>query len=488
MLLVLAFLFPMAAGAIVAWLRRSAILKSDYWYAGTALVTDVLCIIAACFGKKITVFSLGDTVSMTFELDPLGILYLMVVLILYTATVFYSLVYMTHLKYQPLFYGFYFLSMGFLIALCMAANLVTMYMCFEFVTLSTFSLVLHDRTKEAVTAGLKYLFYSMAGALMGLMTLFYMYFFSSGDHHFVLGGFLDPEKLAGHEALLPIFAMIGILGFGAKAGLFPLHGWLPTAHPIAPAPASALMSGIIAKAGVLAIIRLVYYSIGPELLAGTWAQYLWMGIASLTVVMGSTMAFLEKNFKKRLAYSTVSQISYIQLGLSVLSLDGLRGALIHLMQHAPSKACLFLAAGIFIYMFHRRNVSDIRGLGRRMPVTFWCITFAALSLVGIPPMGGFLSKWEIAGALVSYLNGGVFRFLGPVVLLISALLTAGYLLPIVVDGFFPKKEYEEPEEIDGVEVKDPSKNMLVPMILLCCMSLCAGLFGNSIVDYVLGGL
>ncbi len=487
MILLIAFLFPMIAGALVAWMRRKNTLTSDYWYGAVALITDALCILAVFFGKEITIFSLGENISMTFRLDSLGGLYLMVVLILYTVTVFYSMVYMTKLHYQPLFYGFYFLSMGFLISLCMADNLLTMYMSFEFVTLSTFSLVLHERTKEAVTAGLKYLFYSMGGALMGLMTLFYVYYFSSGDRHFVPGGFLDPAKLAGHESLLPIFGIIGILGFGAKAGIFPLHGWLPTAHPIAPAPASALMSGIIAKAGVLSIIRLVYYSIGAERLAGTWAQYFWMGISCLAVVMGSTMAFMEKNFKKRLAYSTVSQISYIQLGLSVLSVRGLRGALVHLLQHAPSKACLFLAAGIFIYLFGRRKVEDLRGLGRRMPVTFWCITFASLSLVGIPPMGGFLSKWDIAGAVIGNTAAGAFRIIGPVVLLISALLTAGYLLPIVVDGFFPKKEYEEPEEIDGEAVADPAKRMLVPMILLCCMALFAGLFGDNVIDAVLGG-
>ena len=487
MILLAAFLFPMIAGALIAWLRRKNVLKSDYWYGAAALVTDALCLLAVFFGKSITIFTLGDHLSMTFRLDSLGCLYLIVVLILYTVTVFYSMVYMTKQEHQPIFYGFYFLSMGFLISLCMADNLLTMYMSFEFVTLSTFSLVLHERTREAVTAGLKYLFYSMAGALMGLMTLFYMYYFSTGDHSFTPGGFLDPAKLAGNEELLPVFAVIGIFGFGAKAGLFPLHGWLPTAHPIAPAPASALMSGIIAKAGVLAIIRLVYYSIGPERLAGSWAQYLWMGIACLTVVMGSTMAFLEKNFKKRLAYSTVSQISYIQLGLSVLSVRGLRGALVHLLQHAPSKACLFLAAGIFIYLYSRRNVSDLRGLGRRMPLTFWCITFASLSLIGIPPMGGFLSKWDIAGAVIGVPELGVFRILGPVVLLISALLTAGYLLPIVVDGFFPKREYEEPEEIDGAVVRDPVKRMVVPMILLCCMALFAGLFGDNVVDAVLGG-
>ena len=200
-----------------------------------------------------------------------------------------------------------------------------------------------------------------------------------------------------------------------------------------------------------------------------------MTLAMLTIFMGSMMAFREKILKKRLAYSTISQISYILLGLSFLSDEGLRGGLLHMMSHVAAKGCLFLVAGIFIVKLGVRDVRGaLKGVGRRMPVTLWCFTIAALSLVGIPPMGGFLSKWVLASAAI---NSGLvpYMFLAPAVLLVSALLTAGYLLPIMVDGFFPGKDAEV-----SAEKAEPSLLMTVPLMVLCAVSLVMGLFGTGI--------
>ena len=311
---------------------------------------------------------------------------------------------------------------------------------------------------------------------MGLLAVFFVYYFTSGNAEFVKGGFLDPAKIAGRENLMLIGTMIGISGFGTKAGLYPMHGWLPTAHPIAPAPASSLLSGIIAKAGVIAVIRLVYYSVGTDLIRGTWVQYAWMTLAMLTIFMGSMMAYREHNLKKRLAYSTVSQISYILLSLSFLSEEGMQGALLHVLSHASSKGCLFLCAGVLIYKLGKRRVEELKGVGKLMPVTMLCFTVASLSLVGIPPMGGFLSKWVIAQA--SLHNGlGLYAVLPPVILLISALLTAGYLLTVVVDAFFPGGGFETEEKAGSAE---PSPLMTVPMICLCVVALAVGIFGGNV--------
>jgi len=337
-----------------------------------------------------------------------------------------------------------------------------------------------------VSAGLKYLFYSIGGALMGLFAIFFVCYYAGSPADFVTGGFLDPAKTAGHMPVIYAAAMAGIFGFGTKAGLYPMHGWLPTAHPIAPAPASALLSGIVAKAGVVAIIRLVYYSIGADVLRGTWVQKVWMCAAMLTIFMGSMMAFREKVLKKRLAYSTISQISYILLGLSFLSEEGLAGGLLHVMSHMASKGCLFLAAGVFIYKLGKRNVADLKGIGKVMPLTLCCFTAVSLSLIGIPPMGGFLSKWVIAEAAISSgING--FRVAAPIVLLISALLTGGYLLPVVVDGFFPGHEHGAVDGKDNAvsENQDPSYLMTVPMICLALVALVMGIAGRSIVGYFL---
>ena len=196
-------------------------------------------------------------------------------------------------------------------AVCMSADMVTLYFAFELATLSTVPMVMHEMSKESVTAGLKYMFYSIAGALMGLLAVFYVYTCAAGTVSFRYGGLSGQRKIAGHEQLALIIILVGIIGFGTKAGMYPMHGWLPTAHPIAPAPASALLSGIITKAGVVAIIRLVYFCVGADFLRGTWVQTVWMCLALLTILMGSTMAFKEKVIKKRLAYSSVSQISYV---------------------------------------------------------------------------------------------------------------------------------------------------------------------------------
>ena len=445
-------------------------------YTVIVLLADVLCILALRSGEHITFLTLSENLHMAFAPDRLGTVFLAAVMILYTAVCFYSFEYMKMAERVEMFFTFYFLSFTALIAVCLASNLLTLYFCFEMLTLLSMPMVLHELTKDAVSAGLKYLFYSIAGALMGLLAVFFVYYFTSGNAEFVKGGFLDPAKIAGRENLMLIGTMIGISGFGTKAGLYPMHGWLPTAHPIAPAPASSLLSGIIAKAGVIAVIRLVYYSVGTDLIRGTWVQYAWMTLAMLTIFMGSMMAYREHNLKKRLAYSTVSQISYILLSLSFLSEEGMQGALLHVLSHASSKGCLFLCAGVLIYKLGKRRVEELKGVGKLMPVTMLCFTVASLSLVGIPPMGGFLSKWVIAQA--SLHNGlGLYAVLPPVILLISALLTAGYLLTVVVDAFFPGGGFETEEKAGSAE---PSPLMTVPMICLCLVALAVGIFGGNV--------
>lgn len=475
MSLIIAILFPAIAGIIVSVFRPREKVRNTC-YTVIVLLADVLCILALRSGEHITFLTLSENLHMAFAPDRLGTVFLAAVMILYTAVCFYSFEYMKMEERVEMFFTFYFLSFTALIAVCLASNLLTLYFCFEMLTLLSMPMVLHELTKDAVSAGLKYLFYSIAGALMGLLAVFFVYYFTSGNAEFVKGGFLDPAKIAGRENLMLIGTMIGISGFGTKAGLYPMHGWLPTAHPIAPAPASSLLSGIIAKAGVIAVIRLVYYSVGTDLIRGTWVQYAWMTLAMLTIFMGSMMAYREHNLKKRLAYSTVSQISYILLSLSFLSEEGMQGALLHVLSHASSKGCLFLCAGVLIYKLGKRRVEELKGVGKLMPVTMLCFTVASLSLVGIPPMGGFLSKWVIAQA--SLHNGlGLYAVLPPVILLISALLTAGYLLTVVVDAFFPGGGFETEEKAGSAE---PSPLMTVPMICLCLVALAVGIFGGNV--------
>ncbi|MGX8714556.1 MAG: complex I subunit 5 family protein, partial [Lachnospiraceae bacterium] len=389
MLLIVTLLFPVIAGIASSVCRVDGKTRNSC-YAAVLAGSDLLVLLTCVKGGEITLFHLFEHVTFAFRVDELTRYFLIAVVLLYTAATVYAFEYMTIEHRQPVFFGAIFTSMGAIIAVALSANLVTMYCCFEALSLTSFVLIIHEMDKAAVAAGLKYLFYSIAGALMGMFAMFVLYAFASGDTTFAMGGFLDLNLAAGHEDRLLLAAITGIIGFGAKAGMFPMNGWLPTAHPICPAPASSLMSGIIAKAGIFCVIRLVYFSIGAQFLRGTWVQTAWICLAMTTIFLGSMMAFQEKVTKKRLAYSSVSQISYIMLGLSMLTDDGLRGGLVHLLSHCASKGCLFLCAGVFIYKLGKKRVDQLKGIGRQMPVTMWCFMIAAMSLVGIPPMGGFV--------------------------------------------------------------------------------------------------
>ena len=314
-----------------------------------------------------------------------------------------------------------------------------------------------------------------SGALYGI----YFVCQNSDTLAFTAGGILKTSSVSQHGEFLLFTAFVMILGFGVKAGMFPMHAWLPTAHPVAPAPASAVLSAVIVKAGVLAICRIVYYVFGTGFLNDTWVQTVWIILTLVTVFMGSMLAYREPVLKKRLAYSTVSQISYILFGLAVMDADSLTGSLLHVLAHGFIKATLFLCAGAIIYKTGKTRVDELRGIGKEMPLTMWCYTFVSLGLIGIPPTGGFISKWYLSvGSLKSGLP--IFSVLGPVILLISALLTAGYLLPLTINGFFPGADYDYTK----LQKQEPCKLMTVPILFMTVLSLLIGLFPDAVTDYL----
>lgn len=231
---------------------------------------------------------------------------------------------------------------------------------------------------------------------------------------------------------------------------------------------------------MLGIVRVVYYIFGASFLRGSWVQSTWLVLTLLTVFMGSMLAYREPVLKKRLAYSTVSQLSYILFGLAVMDADALTGGILHVLCHGFIKAVLFLCAGGIIFKTGKTRVEELRGIGKEMPILMWCYTVAALGLIGIPPTGGFVSKWYLA---VGSLSGGipVFEWLGPAVLLVSALLTAGYLLPVTLKGFFPGADYN----YEALEKKEPSPFMTVPVLIFTALSVLIGLFPNEITGYLL---
>ncbi len=445
------------------------------------MITGILAFCALGVGDaEILLLSLEEKMKITFCLDDLGRIFTVIVTIVWVLAGFYSFEYMKHEKEEKRYFGFYLMSFGVLLALNFAGNIVTYYLFYELMTLLSMPLVLHSKTKEAIMGGLKYLFYSLCGAYMVLMGVFFAGKYAD-TLRFQAGGTLNMELAAGNEKVLLIVVFFMILGFGVKAGMFPMHAWLPTAHPVAPAPASAVLSGLIVKAGVLGIIRTVYFLFGASFIRGTWVQTAWLSLTLITVFMGSMLAYREKVMKKRLAYSTVSQVSYILFGLALLQPQAMTGALLHVVFHAFIKSALFLSAGAIIYKTGRTNIDDMTGIGKEMPVTIWCYTFASLALIGIPPASGFISKWHLAlGALQS--GTGIFTWLGPVILLISALLTAGYLLPITIKGFLPGADFD----YKNLQKREPNLLITIPLFIFAALSVLLGIFPNPLTAYIQG--
>ena len=479
-MLILSIIVPMLLGLGLLLVKEVKNRKLLLAVTGVSLVISTMLGLAVVFGgqQELFLFSLGKNLDFCLRTDHLGKLFTLVVDVVWLISGFYAFEYMKHEQDEKRFFGFYVMVFGILHALTFSGSMVTFYLFYELMTLLSVPLILHNRSKEAIKGGLKYLFYSLFGAYMVLFGLFFLNRFA-GSFTFQPGGTLNMAAVSGNEGLVLVVAFSMIIGFSVKAGMFPLHAWLPTAHPVAPAPASAVMSGIIVKMGILGMIRVVYYLIGPDFIRGSWVQTTWMTLSLVTVFMGSMLAYREKVMKKRLAYSTVSQASYILFGLSLLQPQAMTGALLHVVFHALIKSCLFLSGGAIIYKTHKTNVSDLRGIGKEMPVTIWCYTFASAALIGIPPASGFISKWYLAtGALSSGIH--VFSWLGPVVLLVSALLTAGYLLPITVNGFLPGADYD----YGALEKKEPCLTMLVPLLILAVLALALGIFPNPLTAYI----
>ncbi len=473
-LLVLTPLFPMLCAALCWFLPALRQVKARNAFVMTALTLSLLLVVALSLtgDGMITLFSITSTLPIVFRSDALGRLFALLICAMWLNSGAFSFGYMAHEDGQRRYYTFYLLTLGALLGISFAGTLVTMYLCFEMMTLLSVALVLHNMTKEAVAAGVKYLIYSIAGAMMGLFGIFF-FTQSAQTPLFVPGGSLDPSAVAQSGGLLLWVLLVTIIGFGTKAGMFPMHGWLPTAHPIAPAPASAVLSGVITKAGVLCIIRVLYYVVGPDFVRGTWVQTVLLILALITVFMGSMMAFKVTGLKRRLAYSTVSQVSYMLFGLFLLNEIAFTGALLHVYFHSIMKNALFLCAGAIIHQTGKTDVRDLRGVGKQMPVTLWCFTLAGVGLVGVPPFSGFLSKWQLAqGALGSAVP--VFSWLGPVVLLVSALLTAAYLLPVSIDAFFPGHSGDGDAAV--LAPCEVGVKMYAPLIILAALTVILGLW------------
>lgn len=476
-------LLPIVMGLLIGFvpfLRKPVIQRSLLIV--TLFVNAALVLAIAFQGEmRIELFRLTDRLPILLRTDELSKLFCILSSVMFIFAGIYCPRYMFYAGNEGRFYMFYLLVLGVLIGFGFSGNLITLYLFFEMTTLLSIPLVLHSMEKEAVAAAFKYLYYSIAGASLAVIGFFFVFTYGT-TIEFTPGGVLDTERLAGREGQMLVVTLLGIIGFGAKAGMFPLHSWLPVAHPVAPAPASAILSGVITKVGIFAIIRFVFHLVGADFIRGTWVQYTWISLALFTGIMGSIMAFREPALKRRLAFSTISQIGYILFGFAVLTSWGLVGGLLQMVFHSIGKNALFLAAGVIIMQTHKTQIADLSGIGKQMPIAIWCFALAALSLVGIPPTGGFTGKWFLATGSLEAEYIGFLSWFGPALLLFSALLAAGYLMPVVISGFFPGIT-KRGHEIDFLKLK-VKPSMLIPILILAAGCVIFGAFPGELI-YIL---
>jgi len=414
------------------------------------LLQCALAVRAAMSPQAARSLHLTEDVLLLLQPDGLSGVFLVMVAVLWALAGVFSFGYLKNDRRAGVFFGVYLIVYGTMAGVAQSGNLITVYLFYEMLTLTSSLLVFYEGTHEAIMAGLKYLFYSVAGAFLALAGIFMLSRMNEWLIFTPGGVALDYQANGGTGTVLAA-AFLMVLG-------------------LAPAPASAVLSGLIVKAGVFFSIRVVYYIVGAGRLRGTWVQYAWLTLALVTVFMGSMLAYMEPVLKKRLAYSTVSQVSYILFGLALLTPGGFTGGLLHMVFHAVTKCGLFLAAGALIKQTGCTRVSELAGVGRAMPVTAGCFAVFALSLVGIPPFSGFVSKWYLATG-VEGAGVGLFALIGPAVLLVSALLTAGYLFPLPVRGFFAPAK---------AGVKEAPAVMALPLVVLAALALGLGLFAQPL--------
>lgn len=434
-------------------------------------------------GEGFLLYGLTENMKVFFKMDGFGMVFAGLVSFLWPLATLYALEYMEHDRDQNTFFAYYTMTYGVTLAIALSGNLVTMYLFYEMLTLVTFPLVLHYRTRESRKASNMYLFYSIGGAACAFVSMIFILNYGSSTD-FVLGGVLQQGVTGVNTNLLLAMFVLGFFGFGVKAAVFPLHKWLPAAS-VAPTPVTALLHAVaVVKSGVFAITRLTYYSYGADFLRGTWAQYAMVAVVLFTICYGSTMGMKEIHYKKRLAYSTISNLSYILLGAAMMSPAGMVAAMTHLVFHAIMKICAFFCAGAVMHKADRHYVYELDGLGFKMPVVFTAFTIAGLSLTGIPLFCGFISKWKIVQSAMG--QGGVLAYAAVAVLLYSALMTGIYTMTVVVRAFYPKAEAaaeRAKSQKDLQKLTDPTWMMCLPLVVFCILIVFFGLNAQLLINF-----
>jgi multicomponent Na+:H+ antiporter subunit D len=471
----LAILVSLAASALILLTGKRPNLRESWTIlAAGAKFLIVLSMAPSVLNGEIleyTMVTLTPGICLQLRVDALGLYFGLLASGLWIATSIYSIGYMRGLQEhaQTRYFFCFAIALSATIGVAFSANLLTLFLFYEILTISTYPLVAHKETPEALAAGRKYLAYLLTSAAIILFSITYTYHLA-GSLDFVGGGFLVG---LGSPAILRLLFVTFILGFGTKAAFMPIHEWLPTAM-IAPTPVSALLHAVaVVKAGVFCCLRVIDFVFGPSLLSDLNLWLILCYFVSCTIIGASLLALAQDNLKRRLAFSTISQLSYIVLGAALITPSALLGSILHIAFHGFMKITLFFCAGAIFVKTGKENISEMNGIGRQMPLTLGAFAVGAIGMAGIPPACGFLSKWYLC---LGSLEAGEMIFV--LILLTSSLLNVAYFFPIVYRAFFKKAEGGDP-----ARRAEASWWMLAPILACALMSIIFGLNPDAFVRF-----
>ncbi len=459
-------------GVLILLLRedQSALRSFLNLFGAVAKVSLIAWVFAGYLrGEEYTfIFRLAPQLTFALRVDQLGLFFATLSSVLWLVTTLYAIGYLEGGQHRRRFFAFFSLCITASTGIALSGNVVTFFIFYEFLTLATYPLVVHLGTDKAVNAGRTYLWYTIGGGtvlFLGVVGLYVL----AGPVYFGQTEIIA-SLISENAPQLTILFFVFLAGLGVKAAIFPLHSWLPISM-VAPAPVSALLHAVaVVKAGAFGIIRLVYdvYGIGVAEQMNLLTPL--AVLAAFTILYGSIRALFQDDFKKRLAYSTVSQVSYIALGVAIPGVLASAGAIVHLVHQGIMKITMFFAAGSVAETYGHYKISELNGIGRRMPLTMGAFTTAVFGMIGLPPIAGFVSKWYLGLGAVE--AGSYWVVL---VLLGSSALNAAYFLPIVYRAWFCEPDHERVSRIRSGRLETRAL-LLIPVVVTGLFSLAAGVF------------
>lgn len=476
-------------GAVLIAVSGSRPNLREFWTISAAaikflIVLSMVPAVLAGFSMEYSLLTVVPGLDIKFSVNPLGVFFALTASFLWLITSFYSIGYVRSLKEhaQTRYFVCFAVALSATLGVAFSANLFTAFIFYELITLCTFPLVAHKETPEALKGARRYITYLLGTSIAFQLFAIFLTYNAAGTLDFAAQGILAGK--ASH-ALLTVIFILFIAGV-TKAAIMPFHSWLPAAM-VAPTPVSALLHAVaVVKTGVFMVLKVILHIFGVDLLAEMGVVTGLVYLASFTIIVSSVIALRQDNLKARLAYSTISQLSYVILGAALLSASAVTGSILHIVIHAFGKITLFFTAGAIYVVTHKTKISELDGIGKQMPLTMAAFTIGALSMIGIPPFAGFLSKWYIG---IGAIEAGHLPVVA--VIAVSTILNAAYFLPIIYAAFFKEPEGVKPDKNGFYKIKEAPALMIVPLTFTALGTLVIFIWPSlflNLINIVVGGM